>query len=622
MKGNILSRAVKRAEKHLPQSPRKRVKVVHKLMLKFSPSTFIPPKRKRQDQALSADVIQEVRSFYETDDISSQAPGKNDFIIIRDAQQKTKVQKRYLLLTIGEAYQEFKLANPNMKIGKSKFAEMRPSHVSLRADTPANICLCSYHENIRLILTSITALPNTTSDFIKKIVCDYDNEACMLQSCEECGKLSKYDHRIQEIMDESSEVTFKQWAKTEDKLARTSMKDSLKNCLELLRSKLTAFLKHVHVKHVQSAHFKKLKEELPSKKALIHIDFSENFTHTIQDEIQSAYWDTPSSTLYTAMAYYRKDQTTPADDADPQHSPLLSIPYVIVSDYKHHDKYAVAVFNDLIQTHLETKYGPIDSIEFQSDGAAQHFKQRFSLCYMSLNSKPTKWHFSATSHGKGCIDGIGGTIKRRVAEAVRASQQDMTTSQNFADVAAKVCPNINILYAAKENVEKAKSRLDSLWTPHDCNVHTLPGIRQYHYFESLGPYVLRCATTAKNVTTSKTFSFIDGKVQDHDACDHSVHLEENCESDDAGQVETTTPAVTSYTVGQWVNVTYESQSYCGLILDEQNGHYRIRCLLETQQGKSYRFEAERDAIWYDSSAIMSLMSNVPNLLNARGLYSV
>ena len=105
-------------------------------------------KRKRQDQALSADVCQEVRSFYETDDISSQAPGKNDYIIIRDGQQKTKVQKRYLLLTIGEAYQEFKLVHPHMKIGKSKFAEMRPSHVCLRADTPANICLCSYHENI------------------------------------------------------------------------------------------------------------------------------------------------------------------------------------------------------------------------------------------------------------------------------------------------------------------------------------------------------------------------------------------------------------------------------------------------------------------------------------------
>ena len=358
----------------------------------------------------------------------------------------------------------------------------------------------------------------------------------------------------------------------------------------------------MHIKCVQSAHFKELKEELPCKKALIHIDFSENFTHTIQDEIQSAYWDTPSSTLYTAMAYYRKAQTT--DEADPQCSPLLSIPYVIVSDYKHNDKYAVAVFNDLIQTHLETEYGPIDSIEYQSDGAAQHFKQKFSLCYMTLNRKPTKWYFSDTSHRKGCIDGIGGTIKRRVAEAVRASQHDMGTSQNFADIAVKVCPNINILYAAKEKVENAKPGLDSLWTPNDSNLQTLAGIREYHYFESLRPYVLRCQPTSKNVTSSKTFSFVDGKVQD------------------AGQVDTTTPAMTSYTVGQWVNVIYESQSYCGLILDEQNHHYRIRCLLKMEQSKGYRFEAERDAIWYERSAIVSQMSHVPNLLNARGLYSV
>ena len=80
--------------------------------------------------------------------------------------------------------------------------------------------------------------------------------------------------------------------------------------------------------------------------------------------------------------------------------------------------------------------------------------------------------------------------------------------------------------------------------------------------------------------------------------------------------------MTSYTVGQWVNVIYESQSYCGLILDEQNHHYRIRCLLKMEQSKGYRFEAERDAIWYERSAIVSQMSHVPNLLNARGLYSV
>ena len=68
---------------------------------------------------------------------------------------------------------------------------------------------------------------------------------------------------------------------------------------------------------------------------------------------------------------------------------------------------------------------------------------------------PTKWHFLVTSHGKGCIDGIGGTIKCKVAEAVRASQHDMATSQYFVDVAVKVCPNINILCAAIENIENA-----------------------------------------------------------------------------------------------------------------------------------------------------------------------
>ena len=30
---------------------------------------------------------------------------------------------------------------------------------------------------------------------------------------------------------------------------------------------------------------------------------------------------------------------------------------------------------------------------------------------------PAEWHFSATSHGKGACDGVGGTVKRLAARA-------------------------------------------------------------------------------------------------------------------------------------------------------------------------------------------------------------
>ena len=46
-------------------------------------------------------------------DISSQAPGKKDYIILTENGMKSKVQKLFLTMTMGETYEQFKLAFPN-----------------------------------------------------------------------------------------------------------------------------------------------------------------------------------------------------------------------------------------------------------------------------------------------------------------------------------------------------------------------------------------------------------------------------------------------------------------------------------------------------------------------------
>ncbi|GBN50417.1 hypothetical protein AVEN_89431-1 [Araneus ventricosus] len=44
-----------------------------------------------------------------------------------------------------------------------------------------------------------------------------------------------------------------------------------------------------------------------------------------------------------------------------------------------------------------------------------------------------QWHFTATSHGKGAIDGLGDTIKRRVEEATCSRNTDPQTAEEFVD---------------------------------------------------------------------------------------------------------------------------------------------------------------------------------------------
>ena len=43
-------------------------------------------------------------------------------------------------------------------VGKSKFAELRPSHVKFISDMPENVCLCIHHENPNYLLAGIKSV--------------------------------------------------------------------------------------------------------------------------------------------------------------------------------------------------------------------------------------------------------------------------------------------------------------------------------------------------------------------------------------------------------------------------------------------------------------------------------
>ena len=79
-------------------------------------------------------VIEIVKNFYTRDDISRQAPGKQDTVVVRENSERKTFQKRHLSMTIMEAYQIFKNEHIHISIGKSKFAELRPKSVLYSSD--------------------------------------------------------------------------------------------------------------------------------------------------------------------------------------------------------------------------------------------------------------------------------------------------------------------------------------------------------------------------------------------------------------------------------------------------------------------------------------------------------
>ena len=134
--------------------------------------------------ALSQVTIKElVHAFYHSDDISWQALGCKDSIIIQEtdehgAKTKQTEQVQYMLMFLKEA-SKFKEINTNTKIGLGKFCNLRPQRVKL---FPHQVCVCSCHENIRLLLTALkrhTQLSLDFHSFVDQVTCNSSEKKCI-----------------------------------------------------------------------------------------------------------------------------------------------------------------------------------------------------------------------------------------------------------------------------------------------------------------------------------------------------------------------------------------------------------------------------------------------------------
>ena len=73
-----------------------------------------------------------------------------------------KLKRRYMMYTLSEAFEMFCEQHPKVKISQSTFCNCMPDHVMLRANTPADMCLYTYRENMHLLVNAIEKLPPLT----------------------------------------------------------------------------------------------------------------------------------------------------------------------------------------------------------------------------------------------------------------------------------------------------------------------------------------------------------------------------------------------------------------------------------------------------------------------------
>ena len=205
---------------------------------------------------------------------------------------------------------------------------------------------------------------------------------------------------------------------------------------------------------------------------LIHEDFSENFHCKQATEIQSAYYATIGVKLFTVMIYYQKD-------GDLKHKCC-----VVVSDSLDHSTDTDVAFYKRVLDYAR-EIIEVNHVHFVSDGAASQFKNRFTVQNLRRlkadHGATADWSYFETSHGKGAVDGVGGTIKQQVLLSVYRGQSVVNSVKTLVETATKLTEKskglMKIILVTAAEIDKNSKLCKERW----AMALPAPGIQKAHY---------------------------------------------------------------------------------------------------------------------------------------------
>ncbi|CAF1550492.1 unnamed protein product [Adineta ricciae] len=459
--------------------------------LRLSKGVLAFPDDRRGNQPLESAVIDAVKTFFDQDWISRVSSNKSDILLLK----KQSVAKRFMLLTIDEAFEKFKNDFPQYEIGRSKFFELKPRHVYSIA--PHDTCCCIYHENFDLVLKAWNRVSNEQIDrgrLINETLCVPPNESCFYRDCQLCGERQPSTFvRKSFDGDEDDEIEWTSWKRTENRMASRQVVGSVSLLLDDIDEQWKDFISHHHYTKMQQSAIAELKKKSDvNGMVLIQMDFAQNFSLTSQREVQSAHFDKPQVTLFTAFIVLGSVHKS----------------YVIVSDYLEHDTKFVYAAQQYLIARVKEIAPHVHQVNYVTDGGPAHFKNRYNLLNLSFHEVdfgiPAVWTFSATSHGKGPVDAIGATIKSAATrylmrhgpeEAFKSPKDFYTFSKQRQESSSTP---IELFYLNSNRIASLhQKKNEDRWR----NTKGLTGIRSFHQFAPVTFRTIRCWRT----TTSTAF---------------------------------------------------------------------------------------------------------------------
>lgn len=388
------------------------------------------------DWKLTDEMTKEVSDFYRSPQISYNLP---------DMRFCTR---RYMRMTIEEAYDIYKTGKSGRVVARSTFGKLKPKDVVTIDKTPNRQCCCDTCENFRIVILAMKrhgfkGLGANSKKCIEDSLCEISKlknsgntsyqwtkmpkKSCSFRNCNKCGAIYEKKRLIKEntaLCTQTKNIKWKQWmsqknAKKYDAQgfqlqinSKSSKKRSLYEVVvsgtifDLLSYYIT-LLHDISVHHFnncwQMFQFMLCQTNLQKNQIILIQDFARNFVIDFQDEPKTLHWAHDQVTVHPTVCCF------PCPKKDCYH--LVTLEIIHVSTDLKHDPHAVAAFKRDALIYVRSIGISVDEVIEWTDQAPTQYKSKHVFRQLSNDELPTCHNYYPVKHGKNPADGASGRVK-------------------------------------------------------------------------------------------------------------------------------------------------------------------------------------------------------------------
>ena len=157
-------------------------------------------------------------------------------------------------------------------------------------------------------------------------------------------------------------------------------------------------------------------------------------------EIHSAYFGHSTFSIFTARCYIRGGDEKLANEN-----------VTVISEASDHSRIAAFTSVNKVLTFMHEKYDLSSGITLHvwSDGCSEQFRSRLVFACSVTWTAPSNFdgtYYNERQHGKGPMDGVGGTLKNLVYRDVMSSKCYIRNTEEFSNYVNKVVNGITSIY--------------------------------------------------------------------------------------------------------------------------------------------------------------------------------